>query len=173
MRTRSICLILGAASVVSCSSQEVVPEPRSELEPLVRIGLVDGPDEYLFDQVLDVSVTTAGEMVVTDRSGRIRVFDAAGNFQRVLGRKGRGPGEYLEPFVVEILGESGLRIYDRQLRKLSIHSPDGAHISSRVVNASGTPVGASHEFYGWKASASLVRALRLWNTARWTSRRET
>ena len=64
-------------------------------EPLVRVGLLDGPDEFLFGNITGAVRLENGSVVVADESNyEIRMFDAQGRHVWTSGRYGEGPGEY-------------------------------------------------------------------------------
>ena len=61
-----------------------------------------------------VDVDADGNIYVAEpmpRTGRVLVFDADGEFLRMIGRPGQGPGEYLQPFMVEWAGDT-LFVFD-------------------------------------------------------------
>ncbi len=74
----------------------VEPSRKLSLEPLVRIGTVDGAPETQWGSVVSLQVEVdAGEVYVGDGvSNRLRVFGVDGAFRRAWGRSGDGPGEF-------------------------------------------------------------------------------
>lgn len=61
----------------------------------VRIGRLNGPEEYVFGSIADLTVDAEGRIYVADGQVPIvRVYDADGRFVRNLGRRGAGPGEF-------------------------------------------------------------------------------
>ena len=64
-------------------------------EPLLQIGVFEGPDEYLFADLVGVVRLSDGRIVVADRgSGDLRFYDSAGDFLFRAGSSGEGPGEF-------------------------------------------------------------------------------
>ncbi|MCY4572039.1 MAG: hypothetical protein OXF01_04490, partial [Gemmatimonadetes bacterium] len=64
-------------------------------EPLVRVGLLDGPDEFLFGNITGAVRLEDGSVVIADESiPEVRMFDAGGRHVWTSGRDGEGPGEY-------------------------------------------------------------------------------
>jgi hypothetical protein len=85
----------------------------------VRIGSVDGAEEYTFGQVAAVAASPDGTVYVLDASIPIvRVFDRAGRYVRSLGRRGQGPGEFTRP-------ETVLATQDR----VAVRDPGNARIT--------------------------------------------
>ncbi len=63
--------------------------------PLVRIGMLDGPEEYLLSFVWDASRLPDGSILVSNTgSQELRLYDSAGIFLRRLAGPGGGPGEF-------------------------------------------------------------------------------
>ena len=64
--------------------------------PRVRIGTTDGADEYLFGNVAGAALLADGRIVVADaQTSELRFFDTTGAFLEKVGRKGQGPGEFV------------------------------------------------------------------------------
>jgi hypothetical protein len=72
----------------TCSDCEI------RLEPIATLGGADLPFEVDFRS--SVAVMSDGSFLVapTMNTGEVGVFDPAGQFERVVGREGQGPGEY-------------------------------------------------------------------------------
>ena len=95
-------------------------------EPLLEIGAVDGPSEYLLDGVIGVVRLSNGDIVLGEwASGELRRFDRNGTFMWRAGRQGEGPGEheYLT-FVGPLPGDSVVT-YDGALLRVQVFGPDG------------------------------------------------
>ena len=96
-------------------------------EPLLEIGAVDGPDEYLLDGVVGVARLGNGDIVVGEwTNGELRRYDRDGAFIWRAGRDGEGPGEHrFLSFVGSLPGDSVVT-YDGALERVQIFGPDGA-----------------------------------------------
>jgi hypothetical protein len=80
----AITCVLFAASL---SSQQ----PRVDL----RIGEVEGDENYMFHQVTSGGVARSGELVVFNGgTSQVRIYSPTGRFVRAFGRRGGGPGEF-------------------------------------------------------------------------------
>ncbi|MGH7476919.1 MAG: type II toxin-antitoxin system VapB family antitoxin [Longimicrobiales bacterium] len=121
--------------------------PRWRLEPLVSIGSMGGfgearPDE--FGLVRSVVADERGQIYVADtRSNEIRVFDAAGNHLRTIGRAGSGPGEFRTVYSLAWLGDT-----------LAVMDPRNARIE--LVTGDGAPLG-TWRWFPLTGAADLVR----------------
>lgn len=70
------------------------PQTAWRLEEDLRIGAVDRDPVRQFGSISGIAVDTSGAIYVLDRgAGEVRIFDAAGEFVRRIGRPGEGPGE--------------------------------------------------------------------------------
>lgn len=68
----------------------------AQLEEVLRIGVVEGPDEYQFHDVRSLAVADDGTIYVgNNQTKTVRVFAPDGRFQHEFGGSGQGPGEYL------------------------------------------------------------------------------
>ena len=96
---------------VAVTAQSWQVDPR----PAVVIG--DGEDaRHQFERVDDLIVLPDGRLVVLDgRAPAVRLYSAAGRWQRDLGRLGSGPGEYREPISIAVV-PGGIGIVDREGR---------------------------------------------------------
>ena len=71
---------------------------RIEPEPLLQIGVVDGEDPYVFEQISSLGRLSDGRLFLFERGSReIRAFDARGTYLNSIGRAGDGPGEFPVP----------------------------------------------------------------------------
>ncbi len=71
-------------------------------DPVLEIGVLEGPDEYLFSSLVDVQLGRGNQVWIADRGiNSIRIFEADGTHLRSTGGEGEGPGEFqaLEGFL--------------------------------------------------------------------------
>lgn len=95
-------------------------------EPVLAIGLVEGPPEYLFSGITGALRLGNGTIAVADgRSAEIRFFDAKGAHVRSVGGRGAGPGEYRYPWLMTRFGADSLLVWDGGLDRGSVLGIDG------------------------------------------------
>lgn len=93
-----------------------------------QIGKMDGPEELLFDQIIDVAVNSKGDIYVADRRlNEIRKFDREGEYLLTIGRPGQGPGEFQDIMTLCVNSQEDLIAFDRTLGRISVFSDDGEH----------------------------------------------
>lgn len=106
--------------------------------PLVRVGLLDGPDEYLFGNIKGAVRLEDGSVVVADESiYEIRMFDARGRHAWSSGRKGEGPGEYEGIRLMRGCPGATVTVFDWSQDRITRLGPDGTVIDTRVLAGAG------------------------------------
>jgi hypothetical protein len=100
--------------------------PSMRLVEEVRIGRLDGAEEYLFGEVEAVAVGKAGMIYVADAQVPIiRSYDAQGRFVRNIGRKGGGPGEYESIGGMRALSDGRLALWDNRNQRITVYTSAG------------------------------------------------
>lgn len=100
---------------------------RSErLEPVVRIGVLDGPDSYVFGRIFDVALGPDNAVYVLDaQAAAVRVFNLNGEHLRTIGGPGQGPEELGGPYSLAFDAEGLLWVADERNRRYTAYSPLG------------------------------------------------
>lgn len=92
----------------------------------LRIGELDGPDEYIFGQVRELAVGPQGTIYVYDGAVKaLRAYDSTGRYLRTIGAEGGGPGEYREVLGLAILPDGRLLLDDPRLGRINVYSATG------------------------------------------------
>ena len=89
------------------------------LREVSRIGMIDGPPEYLLSRWPVFTVGPDGSLFVADAASDLRYYDADGTYVRTIARQGQGPGEVryvvgMDISVEGLPGHPGLRQSTRQ-----------------------------------------------------------
>ena len=106
--------------------------------PLVRIGMVDGPEEYLFGNVTGAVRLEDGSIVVADeQSYAVRRYDATGQHMWTSGRQGEGPGEYGGLRLMRGCPGAAITVFDWHLDRVTHLDVDGNVLDTRPLNAIG------------------------------------
>lgn len=96
---------------------------------LVRHIGSHGTSEGQFTTPLDVAVNRNGEILVSDATNRISVFDKEGQFLRFLGSKGRKDGCFNYPVSIAVNDEDALFVCDQGNQRVQVlRASDGAFI---------------------------------------------
>jgi len=98
---------------------------RVAAEPSLQIGVVDGPEEYQFSQIVGAHRLPDGRIVVADRrAAQLRFYDAEGRFLDAYGRSGSGPGEFRSMLWVGAYRGDSLAMWDGGARRLTVIAPE-------------------------------------------------
>jgi hypothetical protein len=106
------------------------------LERELRIGVIDGPDEYTFGNVSVRDVDRDGNIYAYDSQiPLLRKYDREGRFVATFGREGGGPGEYRGVSGLAVAPDGTLKLWDRRSFRLSSFARDGEFLRAhRIVS---------------------------------------
>jgi hypothetical protein len=102
-----------------------------------------------------IAVDKTGRVFIADEAKRtIDIFRPDGTYQASMGRKGKGPGEFIAIGPIKV-GYNGLYVYDVNLQKISIFSLSSLHLlSERSIKSVGGNLGI--QFYIKNDSTFLI-----------------
>ena len=126
-------VILLASVVTGCGSakEEAAPPldsgPRIAIDSIIAqvpsIGLDGKPN---FGSPGPPTRLGDGRILVSDRStASLLIFDPSGFQVAAVGRRGRGPGEFVAPIPLGRCGGDSVYVWDPSLRRISVIGPDG------------------------------------------------
>jgi hypothetical protein len=135
---------------------------RIDTVPSLEIGLESGEEPYQLNRVFEALRVPDGSVLIGNSgSGEIRVFDREGRFQRSIGRRGNGPGEFAEFSSVRFnrAPDGSLVAYDGG--NLRVHHFDSSGTYLRTVRIESTADGLRAFYQGLFGDGSwLTLALR-------------
>jgi hypothetical protein len=113
-------------------------------EPALRIGVVDGAPEYMFDR-LRAAVRLGDGRIVAANAGTntIRWYDAQGEFLFERGGSGGGPGEFDRLARITRAAGDTVVALDWTAARLTLFGPDGT-LGRTVTAAVALPLGPVH-----------------------------
>jgi hypothetical protein len=118
-----------AANVADWKCTAQVPR----LEPVARIGTLDGAPEYTFGQVGGLRLYQDNRLLVLDEMGaRLRVYDLRGKHLYSFGRSGSGPGEFEAPTSLSVT-QNQVHVFDRRLQRYSLFGLNGDHVRTARI----------------------------------------
>lgn len=127
---------------------------RIDPEPLLQIGRMDGPPEYVLHRVRAAVPLDDGRIVVSNAgTNELRFYGPDGRFLLSAGRSGGGPGEFRALQQVWRLPGDSLLAYDLAPPRLSVFSPSGEFVRSVQVQS---PDGRQVLIHGPLSDRSLV-----------------
>jgi len=104
----------------------------AQLVPEVSIGMFDGPEEYIFGQVVSLAMGEDGTIYVMDQQvPALRVYHPDGTYRTTFGREGGGPGEYKRPDGgLNILSDGRILLRDPANARIQVYSPEGEDLDT-------------------------------------------
>ncbi|MXW83202.1 MAG: 6-bladed beta-propeller [Rhodothermaceae bacterium] len=99
--------------------------PELTLTEVFRIGDEDAADGLLLGRPRDMAVDSRGRLYVADSGwDELLVFSDSGVQEGVIGRAGKGPGEFERVSAVHIDAQDSVYVWDNSLQRITIFSPD-------------------------------------------------
>jgi hypothetical protein len=117
-RLGRVVAVVSAFAGGHANAQQALPRTPG-LEPLSRVRVVE-TDTLFLSRPTEIAIGPAGHVYVTE-ANEARVLDLApdGTIARTFGRKGQGPGEFMHPGTLAVIGDSMLVVHDRVQRRLT------------------------------------------------------
>ncbi len=165
-----------AAQTVVESATPGMPDLTLADEPQVRVGMLDGPTEYLFSTIEGGVRLEDGSIVLADeQTYEIRMFDARGRHVWTSGRQGEGPGEYGGVRLLRGCPGTAITVFDWSLDRITRLDRDGNVIDTRALAGTGVqPYGSPAcsptgdlVFVGWPGSELDSRPAGVGEIYRW------
>lgn len=104
------------------------------LQEEVRIGELEGADEYIFGDVVSVAVGDDGVIHVLDRQAlTVRAYDAGGRHRQNVGRSGSGPGELKQPQGMDFMPDGRLAVRDFGNARINFYDSSGASAGTLII----------------------------------------
>jgi len=158
-------MVASAVATTACdlsnSRRDVTAPSPAELSEVAHFragagGMLEG-DSIFYYRVSRGRILEGGSVAIATWGGDARVIflDSSGAPSAVVGRQGRGPGEFLAPSLLHPLGPSPLAVFDLGNRRISLVT-DAGFVAE--TNASGLP--ASHEVIGFVNDSLAVSTSR-------------
>ncbi len=130
----------------------------ASLREVSRIGMIEGPPEYLLGTFPTFTVGPDGSFVVAD-GGNLRLYDSDGAYVRMIARQGQGPGEVRALTGMDISIDGLLAVLDLGNRRASVFSLDGNLVREiRLDRTAGRP-GYGRDAIRWDDEGQLWIAL--------------
>jgi hypothetical protein len=99
---------------------------------VVRVGTPEGEPEYEFGRIGGMVVLSDRRIVVADQLAQhLRFFSPDGVYERTVGRRGQGPGEFGGAALIPRLGPGDtVLVFDRANQRVHVIAPDGTWVES-------------------------------------------
>lgn len=131
-------LALALLVLSACGSPEVDPLTPGpfigDWTETVRIGQLEAPDEEVFGRIGAVALFERGGVAVLDaQAGRAVGFDDQGSHAFTLGRRGPGPGEFVDPSALFRVSDDTLAFLNRSARTLQSFARQSASTFGEIA----------------------------------------
>ena len=115
---------------------------RLSAEPVLSIGMLDGPDEYLFAGINAGALLADGSVVVSDQQHfRVQRFSAEGEHLWSRGQPGEGPGEFRNVRIAEgCASEESIVVYDIWTTRVYVFDKEGNLVDEYRFLYNGLPL---------------------------------
>lgn len=115
--------------------------------PALALGSEDREAEVFFGVRGLRGLPGGGVLVLDGGSQELRFFDSSGHLTHRVGRKGEGPGEFQQPYLVQTLIGDSLLVWDGGLRRFQLFSAAGEFartisLQGRWPSGGNPPLGA-------------------------------
>jgi hypothetical protein len=100
----------------------------------VRIGDLEGADEYTFGDVASITVDGEGAIYVLDRQAlTVRKYSPAGQHLQNIGRSGGGPGELKQPHSLDFTPDGRLVVRDFGNARINFYDAAGESTGTLII----------------------------------------
>lgn len=142
-------LLLGYAASLSAQ-----PKPAT-IQSLQEDLRLDARKED-FSVVGPVQLSASGSLAITLRQDfNVRVYDRSGRQTALFGKRGSGPGEFVEHQVTGWVGDTVL-IYDAAQRRFTYLTKDGKLVRTEALSRPRAPVPRADSVGSWRLDAGFV-----------------
>ena len=84
------------------------------------------PKEEMFQNIVSLVIDDTNNIYILDKkAANIKIFNKDGNFLKIIGRRGEGPGEFVRPENVALSPNNELYVYDSGRFTIQVFSIDG------------------------------------------------
>jgi len=116
-------------TIVKNPKDPMYTENVFSLEEELSIGEADGPEEYMFSRLSNLTVDDRGYIYALDVNEKhIKVYNDEGKYVRTIGRAGQGPGDILGSRNVCITAQNEVMVPDSLNNRLTFFSLEGKFI---------------------------------------------
>lgn len=112
--------------IVEHTNDQINALPRWTIDttaPLVHIAGTDSANSF---SAIRLAMQRPGGRIVLIEAGEIREYSPAGKFERIIARRGRGPGEIEFVSSMQIIEGDSLVVFDPNQRRASVFARNGA-----------------------------------------------
>lgn len=143
----AVVLPITAQTAIQLSERPSCSTCAPDLRPIVTLGSSDDPGG--FGPLVQIAINSRNEYVVSSSTfvGELFLYGADGTFQRSVGRRGEGPGEFNRAQFVAFDSRDSLHTVDMGGARYSVFRPDltfarGVQLQARTLGFELLPSGS-------------------------------
>ena len=103
--------------------------PTTRLVEELRIGELEGSEEYTLGQIVQLVVGKDGAIFAAEANpSAVRMYNASGKFVRKVGGVGSGPGEFRNVAALAVMHDGSIVVRDGNLGRTNIHDAQGNYV---------------------------------------------
>jgi len=115
--------------VVKNPLEPIYGEEAFSLQEELVIGEAEGSEEYMFQSIYALDVSNTGNLYLLDyKAQHILVFNQDGEFLRIIGRPGQGPGELYLSRALDYTSFNEVVVSN--MSNITFFTPDGEYVKS-------------------------------------------
>ncbi len=124
------------------------------------MGISDSDSSQIFGNIQDIAVDSKNNLYVADVNFyHIKVFDSVGNYIRTIGRKGQGPGEFLQIVSICLDNSDNLFVLDVTKRSIQQFSSSGEFINQLYIEGIPNAIAIDDSGYIYINNVSIEKHL--------------
>lgn len=115
-------IVLGCTSTGTLVLPAEAQLSKLDGQPRIILGMLDGPEELVFGDIVDIDVDGTGNIFVLDRQLlEIRWFSPDGRYVDRAGGEGEGPGEFHAPRGLAVDSDGRVHVLDVRNARISMY----------------------------------------------------
>jgi hypothetical protein len=131
------------AEPASAPGADVAIEPAAPFERgyrLIDSVVLEQTKDAPIVRVSGLALGTSGLLLGDVSEGNVKLFDYRGRLQRILGRKGNGPGEFSAPRFPRFAADGSILVADGQSSRVNVFDPSGEPTRTITVTDGLVPI---------------------------------
>ncbi len=115
-------------TIIENPRQPIYQAASPEFDIELTIGESYSPGDISFVRIASIIVDQSENIYALDsRESNIKVFSREGQFKKIIGRQGPGPGELATPVYMDFISSTEIMVLDARIRRLTVYNMEGEY----------------------------------------------